>query len=149
VFKLGIILEWNPKGKLVRQFPMGVYVAVRLPNGNTLASAPNHKGDHGPIVVEYDANGNILWQLKADEMPFAVSMVCGLQRLPNGNTVISNVPHGQNAEEVKKRNAPQLFEITRDKKVVWQFKNWDLKYMGSFQIIDTNGVKLKPNEIHR
>jgi len=137
------------KRKTCSTVPHGSLCGRRLPNGNTLASAPNHKGDHGPIVVEYDANGNILWQLKADEMPFAVSMVCGLQRLPNGNTVISNVPHGQNAEEVKKRNAPQLFEITRDKKVVWQFKNWDLKYMGSFQIIDTNGVKLKPNEIHR
>jgi hypothetical protein len=149
VFKLGIVLEWDAKGKLVRQFDKGVYVAIRLANGNTLASAPNHKGEHGPIVVEYNGDGEIVWQLKADEMPFAVSMVCGLQRLPNGNTIISNVPHGQNAEEVKKGNGPQLFEVTRDKKVVWQFKNWDLKYMGSFQIIDTNGVKLNKSEIHR
>ena len=40
----------------------------------------------------------------------------GLQRLPNGNTVMSNWQgHGQFG------NGPHVIEVTPDKKVVWTF----------------------------
>jgi hypothetical protein len=149
VMRLGVMIEWNADGTVLREFPLGIYAAVRLPNGNTLASAPRHGDGAGPLVVEYDASADVVWELEQTDLPFPVSMVCGVQRLPNGNTVISNVPHGPNADVVNQGEAPQLFEVTRDKKVVWQFKNWDLRNMGAFQIIDTNGVPISSDEIYR
>lgn len=132
--------EWDAQGKLIRTFPNGHYAAVRLPNGNTLTSGKPRSDDMGG-VTEYDKDGKIVWALtKSDfeKLDLKVMMICGIQRLPNGNTVISNVGHGTITTEGRTYKA---FEITRDKKLVWyiddpQFSNIE---MGSIQILDVKG----------
>ena len=44
-------------------------------------------------------------------------MTC-LQELKNGNRIIGNCHAGD--------KNPQIFEITYDKKVLWEFDEWDL-----------------------
>ena len=44
-------------------------------------------------------------------------MTC-LQEQPNGNYIVGNCHAGE--------NNPQIFEITKDKKVVWTFDNYEL-----------------------
>jgi hypothetical protein len=41
-----------------------------------------------------------------------------VQELPNGNFVLGNCHAGE--------GQPQIIEITHDKKVVWEFNQWDL-----------------------
>ena len=41
-----------------------------------------------------------------------------MHALPNGNLIVGNCHAGP--------DNPQLFEVTRDKKVVWTFKNYPI-----------------------
>jgi hypothetical protein len=50
-----------------------------------------------------------------------LAWVTTLHVLPNGNVIVGNCHAGP--------DNPQLFEVTRDKKVVWQFK--DFKTFGN------------------
>ncbi len=125
--------EWDGSGNLLRTFPNGVYVAIRLPNGNTLTGGKDAGPGSGP-VVEFDRRGEVVWRLDAKDLPFQMNMVCGLQRLPNGNTVVSNVWHGKHTD----KSAPMLYEVTPDKKVVWELYTAGGQ-MGNLQILDVSG----------
>lgn len=131
--------EWDADGKLLRTFPKGVFVAIRLPNGNTLVTAAHPAPDHG-AVIEYDKAGKAVWevtQADIEALGIQVSMVCGAQRLPNGNTVITNANHGK---PVGSGDAVKAFEITRDKKLVWRIPGNTTKgNMGNIQILDVPG----------
>jgi len=56
--------------------------------------------------------------------------------LPNGNTVISS--YHAKGQQVK------LFEITREKKVVWRYSGMNAGFH-HFQVLTTNGKPLKNN----
>ena len=102
------------------------FTAIRLENGNTLVTLT-----HGLRVVEFDAAGKIVWQVTNDDLSAPLFRdPCGAQRLPNGNTVIAS--YGMGAKGVK------LFEITRDKKVVWTWTS-DRPGVHHVQILETNG----------
>jgi hypothetical protein len=131
--------EWDETGKLLRTFPRGAYVAVRLPNGNTLVTAAHATVDHG-AVIEYDKDAKVVWELtKADieQLGIKVSMVCGLHRLPNGNTVVTNVAHGTS---IGTGDLVKAFEVTPEKKMVWSIPTTVAKgNMGNLQILDVKG----------
>jgi hypothetical protein len=94
-----------------------VYGAIRLPNGNTLIAAGNNNR-----VLEVNPAGDIVWSIGHDELPgIRLAWVTTLHRLANGNLIVGNCHAGP--------DNPQLFEVTRDKKVVWMFKN--LKTFGN------------------
>lgn len=131
--------EWDASGKLLRTFPKGVFVAIRLPNGNTLVTAAHPAADHG-AVIEYDKDGKVVWevtQADIESLGIQVSMVCGAQRLPNGNTVITNANHGK---PVGSGDMVKAFEITPAKKLVWSIPSATAKgNMGNIQILDIPG----------
>ena len=62
-------------------------------------------------------------------------LMAGRQRLPNGNTVFCNyLGHGHIGEQ------PQFFEVTREKKVVWQFDDREhFKTINQVQMLDVPG----------
>lgn len=126
--------EYDGDGKLLRAFPAGRFVAIRLPNGNTLiACGDEHR------VIEVDPQDKIVWEVTEKEIPGnKLGFAAGLQRLPNGNTVICNWSgHGSIKDQ------PQLFEITRDKKVVWEVRDPKLNMISSINILDAEGDMLK------
>lgn len=86
-------------------------VAERLANGNTLMS---WRGG----LIEATPKHEVVWELKtADITEFPVIIFGGFHRFENGNTLIANSDwHYQPAG----RNAVQVFEVTRDKRVVWK-----------------------------
>ena len=91
-----------------------VFGAVRLKNGNTLIAGGNNNR-----ILEVNRAGKIVWSLDHKELPgIQFAWMTTLQVLPNGNIIIGNTHAGP--------ENPQLIEVTRDKKVVWQFKNWDV-----------------------
>ncbi len=131
--------EWDATGKLIRTFPKGAFVAIRLPNGNTLVTAAHPEADHG-VVIEYDEAAKVVWEVtRADieALGIQISMVCGAQRLPNGNTVITSAKHGK---PVGTGAAVKAFEITPAKKLVWSIPGNTAKgNMGNIQILDVPG----------
>jgi hypothetical protein len=123
--------EYDATGKLLRTFPCGRYVAIRLPDSNTLIACGD---DHR--IIEVDASDKIVWEVKESDIPNnKLLFVAGLQRLPNGNTVVANW-----SGHAGTPNQPQVFEITRDKKVVWEVKDAKLSLISSVQILDSDVV---------
>jgi len=122
--------EFDAQGALVREFPCGAFVGVRLPDGNTLIAC----GD-GHRVIEVDAQNNIVWEVGEKEIPGnQLAFAAGVHRLPNGNTVIANWP----GHDLSLAHQPQVFELTREKEVVWEVKNPALKMISTIQILDAN-----------
>ncbi|MBI3856245.1 MAG: hypothetical protein HY293_11200 [Planctomycetes bacterium] len=106
------------------------FTAIRLDSGNTLVTLT-----HGLRAVEFDPAGKIVWQVSNEDLGAPLFRdPCGAQRLPNGNTVIAS--YGMSAKGVK------LFEVTREKKVVW---TWTSERPGvhHVQILETNGKPLE------
>jgi hypothetical protein len=107
-----------------------VFGALRLPNGNTMIATGN-----GNRVIEVTPEGKIVWSINHDELPgIRLAWVTTLELLPNGNLIVGNCHAGP--------DNPQLFEVTRDKKVVWTFK--DFKTFGNglaaAQVLDVKGL---------
>lgn len=132
-YGLDVVREYNADGIMVMEFPVkgGPHSVVRLPDGNTMVACSDHNGE--PKVVEFDPSGKIVWQVLKNELPgIEFKFMTGLQRLPNGNTVMTNwLGHNQFGQ------APHAIEVTRDKKVVWQFNDFSfVKTLSSIQLID-------------
>ena len=123
--------EYDGDGKWLRTLPCGRFVAIRLPDNNTLISCgDNHR------IIEVDPANKIVWSVEENEIPGnQLLFVAGLQRLPNGNTVVAN-----GAGHVGSITQPQVFEITRDKKVVWEVKDAKLNYISSINILDSDAA---------
>jgi len=140
------VVEYDPQGKRVLEIPApgGPHSAIRLPNGHTLISC----GDmiqEGNRMIEADKEGKIVWSLRHDELPgISLKFLAGFQRLPNGNTIISNwLGHGQFGK------APHLIELTREKKVVWTFADHQtMKTISSIQLLDEPSDPLKGGVWH-
>lgn len=123
------IFKTDDRGREKRDWP---FTAIRLENEHTLIGCTN-----GNRVIEVDAAGKIVWsvdnqQLGAD----LIDDACGVQRLPNGNTVIAS--YHATGDRVK------LIEVTRDKKVVWKYSGMQAGFH-HFQILTTNGQPLSNN----
>ncbi|MCX7007603.1 MAG: aryl-sulfate sulfotransferase [Kiritimatiellaeota bacterium] len=140
-----IVREYDAKGKVVREFkaPSSPHSAIRLPNGNTLITLADKIKEPG--LIEYDADGKVVWQLSNKDLPGApLKFVAGLHRLANGNTVLCNwLGHGNLGK------APHLFEVTPDKKVVWSYANHkDMKTIASVIMLDKPADPLKGEVQH-
>lgn len=128
-----VVREYTPEGKVVweAKTPHWPFTAIRLPDGNTLVGCTL-----GNLVVEFNPKAEIVWQVTNDDLPGKpINDACGVQRLPNGNTVITS--HHASGNDVK------LIEITRDKKIVWQHRDASKPGIHHFQILDTNGKAIE------
>jgi hypothetical protein len=144
----GTVREYDSAGKVVWSYkldlagrprspghgPEGhgteVFGALRLPSGNTLIAAGN-----GNRVIEVTPAGKVVWSLEHDELPgITLAWVTTLQFLPDGNIIVGNCHAGP--------ENPQLFEVTRDKKVVWTFKDFTTfgNSLAAAQVLDVEGV---------
>jgi hypothetical protein len=127
-----VVREYTPAGTVVWEVktPHWPFTAIRLPDGHTLIGCTL-----GNLVIEVDKDGKTVWQVTNDDLPGKpINDACGVQRLPNGNTVITS--HHAKGDEVK------LTEVTPDKKIVWQHRDAKTPGIHHFQILDTNGKAL-------
>jgi hypothetical protein len=139
------VREYDANGKVVQEIPAagGPHSAARLPNGHTLIACGDMKG--GSRVFEVDQEGRTVWEVKGDELPgISFKFMTGFQRLPSGNTVMSNwLGHGQFGK------SPHLIEVTPDKKVVWTFADHKtMKTISSVVLLDVPGDPLKGEILH-
>ncbi|MBX3442172.1 MAG: PQQ-binding-like beta-propeller repeat protein [Planctomyces sp.] len=90
-----------------------LYSALELPSGNILIGGGNNNR-----VVEVNRAGEIVWSVDQRELPgIALAWVTMVAALPNGNVIIGNCHAGP--------ENPQLIEVTRDKAVVWTFRDFE------------------------
>ncbi len=131
----GTVREYDTSGKIVWEYevplfgqpPKGghgpeafgnaIFSASRLANGNTLIG-----GGNGHCVLEVTPQKEIVWKLEQNDLPgITLAWVTRVERLPNGNTLFGNCHAGP--------ENPQFIEVTKEKKVVWTFK--DFKNFGN------------------
>lgn len=128
------VVEIDGDGNVVREVavPGDVHAAVTLPGGKLLITC----GD-GHKVVEVDSTGKTVWELNENDVlpDNPLRLMAGLQRLPNGNTLFCNyLGHGNIGKQ------PMVFEITPDKKIVWQFADHEhFKTINQIQVLDVSG----------
>lgn len=124
-----VVREYDPSGKVLweAKTPHWPFTAIRLPDGNTLIGCTL-----GNLVIEVDPSGKEVWRVTNDDLPGKpINDACGVHRLANGNTVITS--HHAKAGEIK------LLEITRDKKIVWTYKDDRKGGIHHFQILGESG----------
>ncbi len=124
-----VVREYDPKGKVIWEVktPNMPFTAIRLPDGNTLIGCT-----HGNMVIEVDKDGKEVWRVTNDDLEGKpLSDTCGVQRLENGNTVITS--YRATAKQQK------LTEVTREKKVVWTYTDDRKSGIHHFQILDAKG----------
>lgn len=129
--------ELDADGKVLRVIavPGDVHEAVRLPNRNLLIAC----GD-GHKIIELDEHDKVVWELNEHDLPGnPLRLMAGLLHLPNGNTIFCNyLGHGHLGEQ------PHFFELTPDKKVVWEFADhMHFKTVNQIQLLDVPGDATK------
>lgn len=140
------VFHYDAKGKVINKLDTTVpgdavhkihtwpFTAIRHGDGHTLVCCT-----HGNRVVDFDANGKVVWQLTNDDLPGNwLQDPCGGQVLPNGNIVITSYAAGR-----ADPNAPKMFEATPEKKVVWKYSDGQKVGIHHFQIVTTNGKRLE------
>ncbi len=110
----GALREYDADGNVVRTFPRlsSPVCAVRLPSGNTLVTGSGK-------VVEFNPSGTrIVWELRPNMELYDIdiAILAGVQRLPNGNTVVCN----WNTQGRNGKKASHIFEATPDGRIVWE-----------------------------
>jgi len=99
------IVVWGLEGPWLKQHQPEV-----LPNGNMLIFDNGGSREQSRILEFNPATLEIVWVYKGDEENTFHSATCGSQqRLPNGNTLISETDRGR------------AFEVTRGGEIVWEF----------------------------
>ena len=91
-------------------------------------------------TIEVDPNDKIVWRIDENDLEGnPLRFVAGLHRLPNGNTVVCNWGgHGHVGQQ------PQIFEVTPDKKVVWQVYDYKkFSTISNIQVLDVKGDATK------
>jgi rhamnogalacturonyl hydrolase YesR len=136
-YGLDVVREYDGSGRVVMEIPApgGPHSAIRLPDGDTLIACADRKSGQ-PHVFEVDSSGKMVWEVNASDLPgIPLMFMTGLQRLPNGNTVMTNwLGHNHFGQ------APHVIEVTRDKKVVWSFADHaTMRTISSIQLLDVPG----------
>ena len=113
----GVVTEYDNDGNIVWDYLIKtrVYGAIRLKNGNTLIASGS-----GNSIVEVNPEKEVVWEVK-DQVPgtdIQLKWMTCLQEESNGNYIVGNCHAGP--------DNPQIFEINKDKKVVWQFNEYEL-----------------------
>ncbi len=144
----GVVREYDGEGKVVWSYKLdlagrpaapghgpeghgtAVFGALRLSSGNTLIACGN-----GNRVIEVTPEGKTVWSLEQDDLPgIQLAWLTSLQVLKSGNIIVGNCHAGE--------ANPQLIEVTRDKQVVWTFR--DFKNFGNSlavsQVLDLKDV---------
>lgn len=126
-----LVREYKPSGEVVMEIKLGniAFAANRLPNGNTLVSSIDH-------IAEYDPAGKVVWDFAKTDIPgTTISSMTGFNLRANGNLAI-----GCYGAYDKSGAGVGLFEITRDKKLVWSYAQpkGDRSLM-AIQVLDAGG----------
>jgi len=105
-----VVWHWGPR---MLDWP---HMPTLLENGNILVYDNGAHRSYSRIVELNPMSESIEWEYRARPPEIFYSQIMGSnQRLPNGNTLICESLNGR------------AFEVTRDKEIVWEFYNPEIK----------------------
>ena len=101
---------YKPSGKLVwtKQLRGATFKAIGLSNGNTI-----HADSYRKVVEETTPEGRVVWSTKGIDL---AGTVTGIERLPNGNTLIAHL------------GGRRAVEVDAEPKIVWTYRAEGLVY---------------------
>ncbi len=125
-----IVKRYDSTGTVIWEFPIPLFGKPRAKGhgpegygGKTFGAIVSANGNYlittgnGHSVLEVTPEKEIVWKLAQHDVPgVTLAWVTTIQELPNGNLVIGNCHAGP--------DNPQIIEVTRDKKLVWSWKNF-------------------------
>jgi hypothetical protein len=144
-YEPGPILLIDMNGRVVHRWNLATERATLLPDGHVVIMK-------GSKVLEYDWDGNLVWQYKVpsgpieeDYYPTPGIIHHDLERLPNGNTIF--LYHEEVPSKYKKlikdpkRRAVKLIgdcisEVNRDGKVVWEWHGYNHLDLNDYSKVD-------------
>ena len=125
-----VVKEYDASGKVVWEYPVPLFgkqpagghgpeafggkcfTAIRLKSGNTLVATGN-----GHSLLEVTPGKEIVWKVEQNDLPgITLAWVTTVEELANGNLRFGNCHAGP--------DNPQIIEITKDKEVVWTYKDF-------------------------
>ena len=136
------VKEYTPKGEVVRTIRTDLkelggrkaenwpFTAILLEDDRLLVNLT-----HGNKTVEFDRAGKVVWRADNTHAAGRFADPCGGQRLPNGNTIVCSYAQ-------RKPDRAKIFEVTPDKKVVWEYINTQFRGAHEVHVLTTNGKKL-------
>ena len=136
------LIEVDREGKIAKEIALTTLPEIKL--HNQFRGARKLKNGHY-LVVEIDPSGKTVVSIGENDLPGnPLRLMAGVQRLPNGNTVLCNfLGHGHIGEN------PQVYEVTPDNKLVWSFADHArFKTINQIQILDTP-VNVIEGEVYR
>ncbi|MEO8416723.1 MAG: PQQ-binding-like beta-propeller repeat protein [Ginsengibacter sp.] len=138
---MGKVIEYDSTGKAIWSVDApSAWAAIRLKNGNTLIS-----GNQNGYVREVNKKGKIVWEFTkedAEKQGVKIYTVQQVERLANGNTVITNW-NGGNLSKGEEDHLAQIVEVTPNKKIVWVLSQWNnpnLNRASGIQILGEKGI---------
>lgn len=146
LMKEGKVNEYTLDGKEIWSVDAkNPWSVIKLLNGNVLIS-----GDANGYTREVDPSGKTVWELTQADVPFKIYNSQTANRLANGNTIICNWIGGNKNQE-QWPGSVQVFEVTKDKKLVWVLSAWENPDLGTataIQILTDDGLP-DPNDTQR
>jgi hypothetical protein len=146
LMKEGKVNEYDLNGNVIwsvdAQSPWAV---IKLLNGNVLIS-----GDRNGYTREVDPSGKTVWEITQADVPFKLYNSQTANRLKNGNTIICNWIGGNKKLE-DWPGSVQVFEVTKEKKLVWVLSAWgkpDLGTSTAIQMLTDKGLP-DPEDVQR
>ncbi|WP_338686797.1 hypothetical protein [Haloferula helveola] len=133
------VKEYRPDGSIVRTIATDLpelggregknwpFTAILLNDQSVMVNLTN-----GNKTVIFGADGKPQWVTTNEDVDNRFADPCGGNILGNGNLVICSYGQG-------KDGMPDVFEITREKKVVWEFKADGFKGAHEIHVLTTNG----------
>jgi hypothetical protein len=110
-----LVKEYTPQGKVVWENKAPgklAFAAVRTARGTTLVSSLEQ-------IIEWDAAGKKVWEFTNHDIEdVTITNMTGMHLLPDGSLVV-----GCYQAYTKDGQGCGLFEISRDKKLVWRYSN--------------------------
>lgn len=106
-----IVKEYTPKGEVVfeAKAPGLAFAAIRTPKDTTLIASLGK-------ISEHDAKGAVIWEFAGTDIAgVKIRNMTGMHLLPDGNVAAGCYAAYDKGE------GTGLFEISRDKKLVWRF----------------------------
>jgi len=146
LMKEGKVNEYDLNGNVIWSVDAkSPWSAIKLLNGNVLIS-----GDANAYTREVDPSGKIVWEITQADVPFKLYNSQTANRLKNGNTVICNWIGG-NQNKADWPGSVQVFEVTKEEKLVWVLSAWDNPDLGTstaIQMLTDEGLP-DPEDVQR
>ena len=112
-----------------------------LPNGHILVYDNGARRGWSQVLELDPLSGEIVWEYTGTpKNSFFAPFISGAQLLPNDNILICEGASGGDAAWAR------LFEVTRDKEIVWEFKSpyADPGTMGIYRAVRYTAASVKP-----